>query len=178
MAIFIAESRRTSPRFTKASTRRGFIGVSSRDGKLQGGTGRQLCMNLVKASTTLVYDGECGMCKNAVAYLDARLGRGELQFKPCQSMAEELVALGEPTNRCMKEALLVVRRQDGSTQVLGGAAAVNGALRRLRSPRALGLRAVGYLYLVPGFGWVERRVYRWVAKNRHRHLFRRLGRQS
>ncbi len=125
---------------------------------------------------TLVFDGACGMCRNAVAFLQARLGRGRLDFQPCQEVGAILEELGEAPDCCMEEALLLVPRKNGGTSVLRGAAAVNGALRSLRAGRAVGWRVLGGLYLIPGVGWVQRVAYRWVARNRHRHVFQWLGR--
>jgi predicted DCC family thiol-disulfide oxidoreductase YuxK len=43
-----------------------------------------------------------------------------------------------------------------------GAAAINQALRQIGGPWPL----IGRLYALPPLGWLERRVYRWVATHR------------
>jgi predicted DCC family thiol-disulfide oxidoreductase YuxK len=58
---------------------------------------------------------------------------------------------------------------DRSGRKLNGAAAINRTLAALGG----GFRLIAALSRLPGVGWVEDRVYRWVAG--HRQYFRRLS---
>jgi predicted DCC family thiol-disulfide oxidoreductase YuxK len=58
--------------------------------------------------------------------------------------------------------------RDGAAVVWSGAAAVNGVLGGFRGARNVGWRLLASLYPLPIVRQVEDRLYRWVAKNRHR----------
>lgn len=58
---------------------------------------------------------------------------------------------------------------DRSGRTLSGAAAINRTLEALGG----GFRLIVALYRLPGVGWIEERLYRWVAG--HRQYFRQLS---
>ncbi len=109
-------------------------------------------------SGVLFFDGACGMCTRARNFL-VRLDRtGELQTEPFQR-AGTAERLGIPAARLGESVWWL----DSSGDVAGGAEAVNAALCA-----ALGTRLPLLLYRVPGFGYAQEAVYRWVAAHRYR----------
>lgn len=108
---------------------------------------------------TLVYDGDCRFCRQCVAILDAWDRRGRLGFAPFQT-EDALAALPPIPREALEQAMHLVGPDDA---VLAGAAAAPAILRLLP-----GGRAVAWLFAVPGVPWLAARVYRAVARNRHR----------
>jgi len=84
---------------------------------------------------------------------------GEVTTKPWQTFPEHMLAAGLTAEETEREAWLITPQGE----VLGGAAAVNGALKY-----AWWARPLTWLYAVPGLRQMEDAVYRWVARNRHR----------
>ena len=125
---------------------------------------------------TLIYDGDCSFCMDAVYWLELRGADRTLAFRSYQSAPPQMALAGLTANDFQHAAYLVDDRHvdfDVSGQALRpvvfrGAAAVNYALRALPGFRCLGWRLLGYLYYVPGLRQVEDLGYAWVARNRHR----------
>ena len=107
---------------------------------------------------TLIYDGECGFCQGAVAWIRARSGPEVFEFLPCQDPERARRYPGMSQSECMTAMQLVLA--DG--RVLGGETAIPEILKRLR-----GWRILATLFHVPGTGFLARRVYAWVARNRY-----------
>lgn len=108
---------------------------------------------------TLYFDGKCGMCTRSCDLL-IKLDRcGRVATTPFQhpGSAEKL---GVSADRLGDSAWWL----DSSGEVYGGAEAVNAALSA-----ALGTRLPLLIYRrVPGMGWLQEDIYKWVAANRYR----------
>jgi predicted DCC family thiol-disulfide oxidoreductase YuxK len=108
------------------------------------------------ARPTLIYDGECGMCRAAAARLRTWDREERIALVPFQDRdAVRRFGLALPA---LAAAMHFVR-QDG--RVFAGADAVPELLRLL--PGKSWLR---WAFGVPGARWVARRAYRWVATRR------------
>ncbi|MGB6207440.1 thiol-disulfide oxidoreductase DCC family protein [Mycobacterium sp.] len=106
----------------------------------------------------LFFDGACGMCTRSVELL-YRLDRtGQLQTEPLQSPGTSQRLGISPS-----ELLDSVRWLDSSGAVYSGAEAANAALSA-----AIGTRIPLIIYRIPGVGFIEEAIYRWVAANRYR----------
>ncbi|MFC4060804.1 thiol-disulfide oxidoreductase DCC family protein [Planomonospora corallina] len=106
---------------------------------------------------TIVYDGDCGMCTTAAAFIERRM-RVDARITAWQRT--DLAALGTTPERAAYELLWVDRR--GRTY--GGAQAVAKILLAAGPPWSL----LGLVMRVPPFRWPAHWVYRLVAANRHR----------
>ena len=109
---------------------------------------------------TLVYDGECAMCRASALWLMRRAqASGALEILPCRSPVRRERFPRLTDTQCMTAMQLVLA--DG--RVLAGADAVPELLKRVR-----GWRHVAAVFALPGVRPVARRVYAWVARNRMR----------
>jgi predicted DCC family thiol-disulfide oxidoreductase YuxK len=107
---------------------------------------------------TLVYDGECGFCRQA-ADLVRRWDREQrIVLVPFQDQAR-VAAFGIPLPALAAAMHLVLPPPDG--RVFAGADAVPELLRLL--PRR---RWLVWPFRVPGVLPVARRVYAWIARRR------------
>ncbi len=106
---------------------------------------------------TLIYDGECGFCRDAVAIV-SRWDRGQqLHFIPFQDQVGiSEFALPLPA---LAAAMHLVF-PDG--RVFAGADAAPELFRLLP-----GKRWLAWVFAVPGVLPVARRVYAWIARRRH-----------
>jgi len=105
---------------------------------------------------TLVYDGECGMCRDAVRLLQRWDKRGRLRYVALQDDA------GTAPFRIPPEALAAAMHlilPDG--RVFAGADAAPEIAKLLP-----GKRWLAPFYRVPGVRPVARRVYAWIAARR------------
>ena len=105
---------------------------------------------------TLIYDGECGMCRDAVTLLrrwdrDTRFG-----YVPFQDEAA-VAGFGIPLPALAAAMHLVL--PDG--RVFAGADAAPEILKLLP-----GKRWVSSVFAVPGVRPIARRVYAWIAARR------------
>ncbi|MGH7530020.1 MAG: thiol-disulfide oxidoreductase DCC family protein [Gemmatimonadales bacterium] len=107
---------------------------------------------------TLVYDGECGICRRAVRVLRRWDRAGVLRLVPFQDEAA-VAHLGIPLPALAAAMHLVL--PDG--RVYAGADAARPILRLLPPPR----RWMAPLFRVPGVLPLARRVYAWIAARRH-----------
>lgn len=108
------------------------------------------------AHPTLIYDGECGFCRESVALLERWDREHRIRLIPFQDEAS-VAAFGIPLPALAAAMHLVL--PDGT--VFAGADAV---------PRILGFlpgkRWLVWPFRVPGVLPVARRVYRWIARRR------------
>jgi predicted DCC family thiol-disulfide oxidoreductase YuxK len=106
----------------------------------------------------LAFDGRCGMCTRAVNRL-ARWDRtGKLRIEPFQT--PEIAELLRGADDRFSESAWWL---DSSGEIYAGALAMNAALSA-----ALGTRLPLRIYRLPGVGWLQNVVYRWVAAHRYR----------
>lgn len=116
---------------------------------------------------TLIYDGECPLCRAAVEWISSRtpVHRGFVMM-PCQSPDRGLRFPEIKTAECLEAMQLVLA--DGSR--FAGADALPQILSRIR-----GWRWLAGLLQLPGFSAISPYVYRWIARNRFTisALFRR-----
>jgi predicted DCC family thiol-disulfide oxidoreductase YuxK len=106
----------------------------------------------------LFFDGACGMCTRSVELLYRFDRTGKLQAEPLQSPGTSQRLGISPS-----ELLESVRWLDSSGAVYSGAEAANAALSA-----AIGTRIPLIIYRIPGVGFIEEAIYRWVAANRYR----------
>jgi predicted DCC family thiol-disulfide oxidoreductase YuxK len=108
-------------------------------------------------SPTLIYDGECGFCSQAVALLRRWDREQVLRFVPFQDGAA--VARFGIALPALAAAMHLIR-PDG--RVYAGADAAPELLRLLP-----GKRWLAPLFRVPGVLPLARRAYAWIAARRH-----------
>lgn len=106
----------------------------------------------------LIYDGECPLCRNAVAWVRARCEPGTFEYLSCH--AEELTRRFPQVSRSACLAAMHLILPDG--RVLAGEGAVPEILLRLRR-----YRRVAPLFRLPGARFVSGLFYRWFAARRH-----------
>ena len=106
---------------------------------------------------TLIYDGDCEFCRRQVKFIGRRDKHGRIEAVPFQDA--ELDGLGVSRGGA-EEAMHLV---SPSGEVYRGAEAAREVLRLLP-----GLAPAAWLFRTPGAMFVAERVYRWVARRRHR----------
>ena len=108
---------------------------------------------------TLIYDGECPVCRGAAEWVRARAAPGAFEFFSCHS--EELPRRFPAVARqaCLQAMHLVL--PDGT--ILAGENALPEILRRTRR-----YRRAAVLFRLPGAGIASRFLYRAFARRRHR----------
>lgn len=106
---------------------------------------------------TLIYDGECGFCRQAVAIVSKWDRERRLTLIPFQDQAR-VAAFQIPLPALAAAMHLVL--PDG--RVLAGADAAGDLLRLLP-----GKRWLARVFALPGVLPVARRVYGWIARQRH-----------
>ncbi|HKA59434.1 MAG TPA: DUF393 domain-containing protein [Gemmatimonadales bacterium] len=106
---------------------------------------------------TLIYDGECGICQQAVELLKKWDREHLLRYVPFQdSAAVSRFGIALPALAAAMHLVLPNGR------VYSGADAVPELLRLLR-----GKRWLAPLFDIPGVRPVARRIYAWIAMRRH-----------
>ena len=119
---------------------------------------------LAPNNPTLIYDGECGICRQAVTILKKWDREHLLRYVPFQDSAGvSRFGIALPALAAAMHLLL----PDG--RVYPGADAVPELLRLLR-----GKRWLARLFDIPGVRPLARRIYAWIAMRRH-CLVRGLG---
>lgn len=111
------------------------------------------------AAWTLIYDGECRFCLRCVDLLRRWDRAGRIRAVPLQDRAA--LAQLPPIPLASLEAAMHLVGPDGSVRASAAAAP---AILRLLPGGAL----LAALFRVPGVPAVAERVYRAVARNRHR----------
>ena len=107
---------------------------------------------------TLIFDGNCGFCRRAVAVLMKWDKYGRLRFVPFQDAAA-LAQLPPIPMADLEQAMHLVTP---AGDIFPGAEAVPIILRVLRWGRPLAL-----LFRIPGAPRLAAGVYRIIARNRH-----------
>lgn len=109
-------------------------------------------------SATLIYDGECPLCRAAVDWVNERTTDPNLEMLPCQS-SDRAARFPDLTEReCMESVQLVL--EDGSRH--SGADSLPYILLRVR-----GWRWLARVLRLPVISWASPAVYKFVAHNRH-----------
>jgi predicted DCC family thiol-disulfide oxidoreductase YuxK len=111
---------------------------------------------VLAADPTLIYDGECGICQQAVALLRRWDREHVLRFVPFQDTAA--VASFGIALPALAAAMHLVLPEG---RVYPGADAIPELLRLLR-----GKRWLAPLFRIPGVLPVARRIYAWIAVRR------------
>jgi predicted DCC family thiol-disulfide oxidoreductase YuxK len=106
---------------------------------------------------TLIYDGECGFCRDAVAVVARWDHTNAVALVPLQDEAR-VAGIGIPPDRLA--AAMHLALPDG--RIFAGADAVVALLRVLP-----GRRWLAWPFSLPGVLPLARRVYREVARRRH-----------
>ena len=109
-------------------------------------------------TATLIYDGECPLCKKAVAWVQKHARPQTLEYLTCQSpeRAQRFPTMAEA--QCMEAMQLVMP----GGAVYSGDEALPVLLSMLRRWRWL-----AHLFRLPGITLVSPAAYRLVARNRH-----------
>lgn len=111
----------------------------------------------IAESYTLVYDGDCGFCQRQVDLI-RRWDRGDLiEAVPFQTADLERLGL---SRGAVEEAMHLVSPIGRTWR---GAAAARELLALLPGGRPL-----TWLFSLPGAMHVAERIYRWIARRRHR----------
>jgi predicted DCC family thiol-disulfide oxidoreductase YuxK len=106
----------------------------------------------------LVFDGDCGFCTTSARFMSRWvIGGRPTAVAPWQRL--DLTALGLTPDQCQAAVQWVGK--DG--QVASGHAAVAAALRAGHPV----WHPVGMLLVAPGFSWLARHLYTWVAAHRY-----------
>jgi predicted DCC family thiol-disulfide oxidoreductase YuxK len=107
---------------------------------------------------TLFFDGACGMCTRSRDLLLRFNRTGNVQTEPLQG-----VGVAERLGIAPEAVLDSIRWLDASGAVYCGAEAANAAFSA-----AVGTRISLWIYRIPGIGFLEEAVYRWVAGHRYK----------
>lgn len=110
------------------------------------------------AAGTLFFDGACGMCTRSRDLLLKMDRTGNLQTETLQSPGT-----AQRLGIAPASLLESIRWLDSSGDVYSGAEAANAAVAA-----AIGTRIPLVIYRIPGVGFIEEAIYRWVAANRYR----------
>jgi len=106
----------------------------------------------------LIFDGSCGFCVRAVAWMRRHDRAGRIRVLP-----SEVPGLLQQIGLSPDEAGRAVWAVTGRDERCSGAAAINRVLAELKPwPWPLAAR----LYTVPPIRWVEDRAYAWIASHR------------
>jgi len=110
------------------------------------------------STPVLVFDGDCGFCTSSARFV-ARwvIGGRPTTVAPWQLL--NVAALGLTPQQCRTAVQWVGK--DG--QVATGHTAIAAALRSGHPV----WRPVGALIVAPGFSWLARHLYSWVADHRY-----------
>lgn len=103
---------------------------------------------------TVIYDGECGFCKECVRWLEKKTVITALPFQ-----SADLARYGVTYERCSKEVVAII-----NGKVFGGADAVAKLLH------FCGYKTVAFLLRFSGP--IGRTGYKWIASHRHSSLVR------
>lgn len=118
---------------------------------------------------TFIYDGECGFCFSAVAWLKRRQAPPDVTFHTYQSSPPGMALAWLTPEDCERAAYLLEERPGRAIHVYRGASAITYALRALPGIRNTGWRLMGRVWGLPGLRMLTDIGYAWVARNR-RHL--------
>ena len=106
----------------------------------------------------LIYDGECGLCRDSAKWCRRRLP-SEVEVVPSQQFSDaELAAMGVSRDDVMRAAWWIEEGRPPSE----GADGIARCLVAMGGRQAL----IGRLIGLPGLRILTRWAYRWVAENR------------
>ena len=111
-----------------------------------------------KRGIVIIYDGECGFCKECVRWVEKKTVITALPFQ-----SADLARYGLTYERCSKEVVVII-----NGKIFGGASAVAKLLR------ASGYKKIATLLTLSGA--LGRTGYSWVAAHRNSALIRLLYR--
>ena len=97
----------------------------------------------------VIYDGQCGLCKNSIAWVSKKL-----EINPLDYHTTDLARFGLSAEQCSREVFVITERERFS-----GAQAVAYLLKR-RGNKVMSA-------LITLSGPLGRSVYRWVAGHRN-----------
>lgn len=109
----------------------------------------------------LVYDGTCSLCKNFVAWFQARDAHKRVEFLACQDEKRATLAPTLTEEKCMSAMQLVLE----GGRLRSGFDAVPFLLRALSQ---WWWHFIGIVLSIPGATIIGRPVYRLVASNRYK----------
>ena len=110
-------------------------------------------------SSTLIFDGDCGMCQRAARWVDHNTVPGSIELLPCQDAARPERFPSIATEDCLASMQLVT--SDG--RVHAGERAFPHILAQALKRR---WRLLGTLLRIPGVLLLARPVYALIARNR------------
>jgi predicted DCC family thiol-disulfide oxidoreductase YuxK len=107
----------------------------------------------------LVFDGDCGFCTTSARFMTRWVvsSRRPTTVAPWQQL--DVAALGLTPDQCRA----AVQWVGTDARVASGHAAVAAALRAGHPA----WRPVGALLVAPGFSWLAKRFYSWIAAHRY-----------
>ena len=106
----------------------------------------------------VLYDGDCPLCRRAVAWIRHRVAPGSLDFVPCLSEERTRRFPHILQQDCMKEMFLVL--PDGCAHA--GERALPHLLRMMR-----GWRWFAYVFRLPLAASLAPCAYKWIARHRY-----------
>ncbi len=106
---------------------------------------------------TLIFDGDCEFCLRQVRFIRRRDRAGRIEAIPFQTA--DLGAIGV-SRQAAEEAMQLV---SPAGDVWQGASAARELLKLLP-----GFAPLAWLFRIPGAMLLAERVYRWIARRRHR----------
>ncbi|MDZ7316328.1 MAG: DUF393 domain-containing protein [candidate division KSB1 bacterium] len=104
----------------------------------------------------LIYDGECGLCREAKAWIEKHDPEHKIELLPCQSPERSRRFPFIAEKACLEAVCLV----DGDNRVFFGIEAMEQIVRLLIDRRAAAILAL------PVVRFFSRRVYSWIARHR------------
>lgn len=115
-------------------------------------------MTIDSKPATLIYDGECGLCRKAAKWVNSHARPGEIETLPCQSEERKRRFPNMDEARCLEAMQLVLTNGD----VYSGEEALSPLFKRMR-----GWRWVAGVFSLPLVNRVSPPLYRAIAKHRH-----------
>lgn len=123
------------------------------------------------AGIDLVFDGECGFCTRAAAWLARRDRRGRIRLHPYQrpGVLERFGLSAAEAEQAAWAFVAAPDRGGADTNGEDAAAGLRGAAAvSLALDAAYGTRIFRRVYGLPLIRQMQDRAYRWVAEHRHR----------
>lgn len=108
------------------------------------------------SSAVLIYDGECGLCRETKAWIEKHDPKGMIELLPCQSPERSRRFPFIAEKACLEAVCLV----DAGGRVFFGVEAMEQVVRLLIDRRLAALLAL------PFVRFFSRRIYAWIARHR------------
>jgi predicted DCC family thiol-disulfide oxidoreductase YuxK len=110
----------------------------------------------------LIYDGDCGFCTHSVKFMRKRLKKPfEEPFEVVSWQSIDDLSKYLLTQEDVQQRVYFIHENG---QALGGAAALSEVGLHMKMP----WRLLARLARIPGLNFIAERIYRVVARNRHR----------